>query len=133
MFLEQYLSESSTMMGSFANYDAIDFSFFSMLFDEEVLGYSALGAIFSTLAMMIQRYHTDNGISGTSEFVEELLVKQQTVRYSGINTPHKNAVAERAIQTIVYMARTMMLHVAMRAPEGFIKAGHWLMAMDQAM
>ena len=83
--------------------------------------------------VVVQSYHTDNGIFGTEEFVNELLDKQQTVRFSGVGAAHQNGVAERSIQTVVYMARTMMLHAAMRAPEGFIKSEHWPMAMDQAV
>lgn len=83
--------------------------------------------------VVVQQYHTDNGIFGTADFVDELLSKQQTVRYSGVGAAHENGVAERGIQTVTYMARTMMLHAAMRAPEGFIKSEHWPMAMDQAV
>lgn len=81
----------------------------------------------------IQQYHTDNGIFTSAQFVEELLQSKQGVRYSGAGAAHQNAVAERAIQTIVYMARTMMLHAAMRAPDGFIKAEHWPQTMDHAV
>lgn len=83
--------------------------------------------------VIVQQYHTDNGIFGTAEFVDELLSKEQTVRFSGVGAPHMNGIAERSIQTVVYMARTMMLHAAMRAPEGFVKSEHWPMAMDQAV
>ena len=52
--------------------------------------------------------------------MKELIDSQQQVRFSGVSTGHQNGVAERGIQTVVNMARTMMLHAAMKSPEGFI-------------
>ena len=58
---------------------------------------------------------------------------KQQIRYSGSGAAHQNGVAERGIKTIVYMARTMMLHAAMRSREGTIKTELWPMAMDHAV
>ena len=43
--------------------------------------------------VVIKRYHTDNGIFNSSEFMEELLKKQQKIRFSGAG----GAVEEAAI------------------------------------
>jgi hypothetical protein len=80
----------------------------------------------------IQQYHTDNGVFNAKDFLKELIDSQQQVRFSGVGTGHQNGVAERGIQTVVNMARTMMLHAAMRSPEGFIITELWPMAMDHA-
>ena len=56
----------------------------------------------------------------------------QTISFSGVGAAHQNGVAEQAIKTAVSMACTMMLHVAMRSPEGTITAELWPMAMDHA-
>ena len=80
----------------------------------------------------IQQYHTDNGVFNSKDFMKELIDSQQQVRFSGVGTGHQNGVAERGTQTVVNMARTMMLHAAMKSPEGFIITELWPMAMDHA-
>ena len=67
--------------------------------------------------VVIKGYHTDNGIFNYSEFMEELLKKQQKIRFSGAGASHKNGAAERAIKEVVTMARTMLMHAALRCPE----------------
>ena len=66
---------------------------------------------------MIKGYHTDNGIFNSSEFMEELLKKQQEIRFSGAGASHQNGSAERTIKTVVTMERTMLMHAALRYPE----------------
>ena len=67
--------------------------------------------------VVIKGYHTDNGIFNSSEFMEELLKKQQKIRFSGAGASHQNGAAERAIKTVITMARTMLMHAALRYPE----------------
>jgi len=86
-----------------------------------------------TNGVAIQAYHTDNGVFTSNDFMEELLKSKQQIRFSGSGAAHQNGVAERAIQTVVNMARTMMLHAAMRSPEGMMTADLWPMAMDHAV
>ena len=40
--------------------------------------------------VVIKGYHTDNGIFNSSEFMEELLKKQQKIRFSGAGASHQN-------------------------------------------
>ena len=61
-----------------------------------------------------------------------MLNDKQSLSLSGVGTAHQNAVAERGIKTVVNMARTMLLHAALRSPEGAITAELWPMAMDHA-
>ena len=44
--------------------------------------------------VMTNEYHTD--ISNTSKFMEELLKKQQKLRFSGAGSSHKNGADSRA-------------------------------------
>eukprot|EP00957_Ditylum_brightwellii_P072764 5530527-Ditylum_brightwellii.AAC.1 len=59
-----------------------------------------------------------------------LATKQQPIRFSGVDAAHQSAVAERAIQTITYMVRTLLIHASLRNPSCTITANHWPMAMD---
>ena len=77
-------------------------------------------------------YHTDNGVFTSAEVMQELLKNDQTILLSGVGAAHQNGITERAIKTVVSMTCTMMLHAAMRSPEGTITAELWPMAMDHA-
>ena len=61
--------------------------------------------------VQIKHYHSDNGVSTAEEFREDCKEKNQKQSFSGVGAQHQNAKAERAIQTIMWMARTFMLHV----------------------
>ena len=67
--------------------------------------------------VVIKGYCTDNGIFNSSEFMEELLNNQKSISFSGAGASHQNGAAERAIKTVVTMARTMLMHAALRCPE----------------
>ena len=43
--------------------------------------------------VVIKGYQTDNGVFNASEFLEELLKKQQKIRFSGAGASHKNGAA----------------------------------------
>ena len=83
--------------------------------------------------VIIQGYHTDNGVFTAKEFMEELLSKGQNIRFSGAGAGHQNGVAERSIRTVVGIARTMMLHAALRHGSGMISQNLWPQAMDHAV
>eukprot|EP00957_Ditylum_brightwellii_P165805 12623570-Ditylum_brightwellii.AAC.1 len=61
-----------------------------------------------------------------------LATKQQPIRFSGVGPAHQNAVAERAIQTITYMVRILLIHASLRSLSGTITANHLPMPMDYA-
>ena len=82
---------------------------------------------------MIKGYHTDYGIFNSSEFTEELLKKQQKIRFSGSGASHQNGAAERAIKTVFNMARTMLMHAAIICPEYTLSTDLWPTAMDYAV
>ena len=63
-------------------------------------------------------YLMDNGKCFTSEeFKNKLIDFQQVTRFAGVGAHHHNGNAERAIQTIMSIARTMMLHAAIHWPD----------------
>ena len=81
----------------------------------------------------VKHYHSDNGIFVSEDFKEACGEKEQTQSFSGVGAQHQNSEAERAIQTIMYMARSFMIHAAMHWGEddsGDISL--WPFAVDHA-
>ena len=62
-----------------------------------------------------------------------MLKKQQKIIFSGSGASHQNRAAERTIKTVVTMARTMLMHAALRCPEDTFPTDIWPMAMDYAV
>jgi hypothetical protein len=63
-------------------------------------------------------YHDgDNGIFSVEEFRCDCEEKRQSQSFSGIGAQHQNVRAERTIQTIMYMARTFMVHASLHWTE----------------
>ena len=83
--------------------------------------------------IQVKSYHIGNGVFTARDFYNELLNGNQSMTLSDVGAAHQNAVAERAIKTVVNMARTMLLHAALRSSEGVITAELWPMAMDHAI
>ena len=72
----------------------------------------------------VHRYHSDNGVFTSHAFQESLKAPRHTFpsptnTLSGVGAHHENAGAERAIQTVTYMARAMMIHCHIRWPSAF--------------
>ena len=67
-----------------------------------------------SIGITIKHLHSDNGIFIAKDFRDDCSSKGQTQTFSGVGAQHQNGAAERAIQTIFWMARTYMLHVALR-------------------
>jgi hypothetical protein len=85
----------------------------------------------ASMGVVALHYHTDNGAFTSAEFQDELAKLNQGLSLSGVGAHHQNAVAERAIGTVVSLARTMMLHSKMRWPKG-VSTKLWPMAMKHA-
>ena len=68
----------------------------------------------STLGVSIKHLHSDNGIYIAKDFQDDCSSKGQKQSFSGVGAQFENGCAEKAIQTIFWMARTFMLHVALR-------------------
>ena len=61
----------------------------------------------------VKRYHSDNGVFSADEFRDDCDSKFQKQTFSGVGAKHQNGRAERAIQTVMYMARTFMIHTSL--------------------
>jgi hypothetical protein len=68
-------------------------------------------------AVEITHLHSDNGIFTADMFREDCKSKHQSQSFSGVGAKHQNSLAERAIQTVMYMARTFMVHVSLHWTE----------------
>ena len=79
-----------------------------------------------------QTYMSDNGRAFTSrDFVEHLSSYKQVSKFAGVGAHHHNAQAERAIRTIMSIARTMMIHSATHWPD-VANSELWPMAVKHA-
>ena len=58
----------------------------------------------------VKHYHGDNVIFYAEEYRQECLENWQNQLFSGVRAQHQNALAEHAIQTIMYMAWSYMVH-----------------------
>jgi hypothetical protein len=56
----------------------------------------------------------------------------QAISFSGVGAHHQNCAAERAIKTITYWSRTMMLHAILHWPEQ-TTLDLWPFAMDHTV
>jgi hypothetical protein len=74
--------------------------------------------------ILVQDYLTDSGAFKANKFVKHIHETHQLMRLCGTNAHHQNGVAERAIQTISNMARSMILHASMHWKDG-IYASLW--------
>lgn len=80
-----------------------------------------------------QSYLSDNAKCFTAkEYTEKLSLFQQIARFAGVGAHHHNGNAERSIQTIMSIARTMMLHSAIHWPE-VADPTLWPMAVSHAV
>ena len=80
-----------------------------------------------------QSYLSDNGGSFTSaKFTEQPWTLKQVVKFAGVGAHHHNGHAERAIQTIMSIAQTLMLHSAVHWPD-VADATLWPMAVSHAV
>ena len=49
--------------------------------------------------------------------MEELFKKQKKIRFSGAGASHKNEAAEQAINMVVTISRTMLMHATLICPK----------------
>ena len=83
------------------------------------------------MGVEIDSDHTDNGIYKSKAFTEELALRYQSIRFSGVGAKWQNGVAEGAIRIVVSRARTMMIHAKLQWPE-MEDDSLWPMAMEYA-
>jgi hypothetical protein len=74
--------------------------------------------------IFVQNYLTDSGSFKANAFVKHINETHQLIRFCGTNDYHPNGVAERAIQSISNMARSIILHARIHWKDG-IDASLW--------
>eukprot|EP00804_Cyclotella_cryptica_P007127 CCRYP_020034-RB/>CCRYP_020034-RB protein AED:0.46 eAED:-0.11 QI:0/0/0/1/0/0/2/0/484 len=57
--------------------------------------------------LSVKHYHSDNGVFAAELFKDACKEEHQSQSFSGVGAKHQNAEAERAIQTVMYMARSL--------------------------
>ena len=61
----------------------------------------------------MKHYHSDSGVFTSKLPKETCQDDSQTQSFSGVGAKHHNVEAKRAIQTIMNMARSFMIHTAL--------------------
>ena len=67
----------------------------------------------------LEHFRADNHPFASKEFKADLEMCSQTISYSGVGAHFQNGVSERAIQTITYWTRAMMMHQLLHWPDQF--------------
>ena len=80
----------------------------------------------------IKKYRADNHPFSSAEFKADIELLDQELDFSGVGAHFQNGVAERAIQTVTYWSRAMLLHQMRRWPEAWDEA-LWPFALEQAV
>ena len=81
----------------------------------------------------VKKYRSDNGVFKADEFRDDCRNKNQKQSFSGVGAQHMNARAKRSIQTIMYMARSFMIHTALHWSEfGTDDIGLWPFAVSSS-
>jgi transposase InsO family protein len=89
--------------------------------------------LWETARARVKHYHSDNGIFTAEAFRDSCKEDRQTQSFSGVGAQHQNAEAERAIQTIMYMARSFMIHAALHwGKDESDDISQWSFAVDHA-
>eukprot|EP00804_Cyclotella_cryptica_P001025 CCRYP_008339-RA/>CCRYP_008339-RA protein AED:0.22 eAED:0.23 QI:0/-1/0/1/-1/1/1/0/190 len=63
--------------------------------------------------LSVKHYHSDNGVFAAKLFKDACKEEHQSQSFSGFGAKHQNAEAEQANQTVMYMARSFMIHAAL--------------------
>ena len=67
--------------------------------------------------IVVNNYHTDDGIFNDEDFMKDIFKYYQKIELSGTGYPHHNLSIEEEIKIVVNMARSMMIHADLRHPK----------------
>ena len=84
------------------------------------------------MGITVKAYQADNGIFATRTFINNIESGLQNIKFSGVGAHHQNGIAERAIQSILSKAQTILMHAAIRWPS-MVETNLWPMAVDYAV
>jgi hypothetical protein len=80
-----------------------------------------------------QAYLSDNGsVFSSAEFARKLELYNQKINFAGVGAHHHNGVTECSIQTVMSIARSMLMHAALHWPD-VANAQLWPMSVAQAV
>ena len=65
--------------------------------------------------LVIKEYHTDNQFVNASDYMQYLFKNEQKIRYIGAGTSHQNGVEDLTIKILVNIARTTLIHAAIKS------------------
>ena len=83
--------------------------------------------------LSVKHYHSDNGVFTAEWFRNVCKVEHQSQSFSWVGAKHQNAEAEQAIQTVMDMARSFMIHAALHwGSDGLDDLSLWSFAVDHA-
>jgi len=82
--------------------------------DKTLLGKKAFKNFCLNHGVQVKHYHVDNGIFASNAWKESCQTSNQGLTFAGVNAHHQNGIAERHIQELQQMARTMLLHAQHR-------------------
>jgi hypothetical protein len=81
---------------------------------ETIMGKERFGQwLYDIACVEVKHYHGDNGIFSSKIYHEECSEKMQLQSLSSVGAQHQNSKAERAIQTIMYMVCTFLVHLSL--------------------
>ncbi len=90
--------------------------------------------LYDIACVKVKHFHSDNGIFSSGEYRLECSKKKQSQSFSGLGAQHQNSKAERSIQTIMYMARTFLVHSSLHWTDiGADDISRWPFAVKHAV
>jgi hypothetical protein len=69
--------------------------------------------LYNIACIEVKHFHGNNGIFSSEEYRLECFKKKQSQSFSSVGVQHQKSKAKRAIQTIMYMARTFLVHLSL--------------------
>ena len=66
--------------------------------------------------LFIQANYIENGSFASKCFMSQVIYNNRQISFRGVGASHQNGVAERGLQTITNMARTMLIHASIKNP-----------------
>jgi hypothetical protein len=66
--------------------------------------------LYNIACIEVKHFHGNNGIFSSEEYRLECSEKKQLQSFAGVGAQHQNSKAEQAIQTIMCMACTFLVH-----------------------
>ncbi len=90
--------------------------------------------LYDTSCIEVKHFHGNNGIFSSEKYRLECSKKKQSQSFLGVGAQHQNSKAEQAIQTIMYMARTFLVHPSLhRADMGADDISLWPFAVKHVV